>query len=71
MRGDNTIVDASSVGRGGDDAAEGLVGDGTDVCHGEAVLRELSMQGIEGDASLGDDVAFVDVDLASELYKQG
>ena len=63
MCGDNAIIDARSVGCGGDDAAKGLVGDGADVDHGEAVFGKLDMEGVEGDASLGDDVAFVDVDL--------
>lgn len=64
MGGDHAIVDAGSVSRGGHDATEGLIGDGTDVGHGEAVLGELDVEGIEGDASFGDDVAFLDVDLA-------
>ena len=65
MGGDNAIIDARSVRRGGDDAAERLVGDGTDVDHGKTVLGKFGMQCVEGDAGLGDDVAFVDVDLGA------
>lgn len=63
MSGDNAIIDACSVGCGGDDAAERLVGDGTNVDHGKAVLGKLRVEGFEGDAGLGDDVTFFDVDL--------
>lgn len=64
MGGNDAVMEAGSVGRGGDDAAECLVGDGADVDHGEAVLSELDVEGVEGDAGLDDDVAFLDVDLA-------
>lgn len=66
--GDNAIIDASAVSRGGDDAAERLVGDGADVGHGKTVLGKLGMQGVEGDAGLCDDVAFLDVDLREGVW---
>lgn len=69
VRGDDSVGDAGAVCRGGDDAAEGLVRDGADVAHGEAVLGELGMEGVERDAGLGDDVALVDMDLRVG-YKQ-
>lgn len=71
MRGDNAIIDASSVCRGGDDAAERLVGDGTDVDHRKTVLGKLGMQCVEGDTGLGDDIAFVDVDLCCDVMCSG
>lgn len=63
MGGDNAMIDARSVGCGGDDAAKRLVGDGADVDHGKTVFGKFGVEGVEGDAGLGDDVAFVDVDL--------
>lgn len=66
VSGDHAVIDACSVRRGGDDATERLVGDGADVAHGEAVLGERGVQGVESDASLDDGVAFLGVDLVED-----
>jgi hypothetical protein len=63
MGGDDLEVRAGAVGGGGDHAGEGLVGDGPEVDHGEAVGGELCVEGGEGDASLGDDILLFAVDL--------
>jgi hypothetical protein len=63
-------VDAGAVRGGGDDAGEGLVGDGAEVAHGEAVGGERGVQVGEGDAGLGDDVARGGVDLVSLVRVQ-
>lgn len=69
MRGNNAIIDASSVCCGGDDAGERLVGDGTDVDHRKTVPGKLGMQCVECDTGLSDDVAFVGVDLVA-MYRE-
>lgn len=57
------VLHAGAVGGGGDDAAEGLVGDGAEVAHGEAMAGELVVEDAEDDAGLGDDEVLFGVDL--------
>ena len=60
---DDLHVHAGAVGGGGNDTSEGLVRDGADVEHGEVVLGEGGMEGVEGDAGLGSDVVLLATDL--------
>lgn len=71
VRGDDLEVHAGAVGGGGDDAGEGLVGDGAEVDHGEAAGGEGGMEGVEGDAALGDDEALLGVDLCGRDGEHG
>lgn len=70
MRGYNAIVDTSSVGRGGDDAAQSLVGYRADIDHRKTVICEFDMQCTEGDTSLSDYISFICMDLKTEDQHQ-
>ena len=61
------------MSRGGDDAAECLCRNQTEIVHGEAVHHELLLEVDEGDARFCNDVAFFNVDLGtwSEKKKSG
>lgn len=66
VHGKDGEVDAGAVGSGGHYACEGLVGDGTEVDHGEAMVCEGGVEGGEGNAALCDDIVLVCVDLGKE-----
>lgn len=67
VHGEHGLVEAGAMGGGRDDTAEGLVGDGAEIDHGEAMLCEGGVEGIEGDAGLGDDITLVDIDLQAAV----
>ena len=67
VHGEHGLVEAGAMGGGRDDTAEGLVGDGAEVDHGEAMLCEGGVEGVEGDAGLGDDITLVDIDLQAAV----
>ena len=63
MCGKDRLVVAGAVGSGCDHTSESLVRDGSEVDHGQAMRIEDSMQALEDDAALCDDVSLFRVDL--------
>lgn len=67
--GDHAELDAGTVGGRGDDACDGLVRNGAEVGHGEAVLGEDFVQDVQADAAFDDDIFLLGVDLDTQKQK--
>lgn len=63
MGGENSVVDAAAMGGRRDHTGERLIGYRAEVGHGEPMGVERGVDGIEGDTALGEEVAFLGIDL--------
>ena len=70
MRGKDRLVVAGAVGSCSYHSSEGLVRDGSEVDHGEAMSIEGCMQALEDDAALCDEVVLFGVDLKKRSVKR-
>lgn len=63
VRGKDAVMDARPVGSCGHHAGEGLLRDGSEIDHGEAMCFEYGMQVLESDAALGVYESLFGIDL--------
>jgi hypothetical protein len=67
MRRKNSVMDARPVRGCGHHAGEGLLRDGSEIDHGEAVGFKDGMQVLKSDAALGVNESLFEIDLGEKI----